>query len=52
MLAPYWSAKLGKDALSAYQASARGGEVGVKFDGDRVVLGGDAVTVLRGSLLC
>jgi len=52
MLAPYWSAKLGKDALSAYQASARGGEVGVKFNGDRVVLGGDAVTVLRGSLLC
>jgi hypothetical protein len=26
--------------------------VGVKFNGDRVVLGGDAVTVLRGSLLC
>ena len=51
MLTPYWSAKLGKDALSAYQASARGGEVGVKFNGDRVVLGGDAVTVLRGSLL-
>ena len=52
MLAPYWAAKLGKDALSAYQASARGGEVGVKFNGDRVVLGGDAVTVLRGSLFC
>jgi PhzF family phenazine biosynthesis protein len=52
MLTPYWAAKLGKDALSAYQASARGGEVGVKFNGDRVALGGDAVTVLRGSLLC
>ncbi len=52
MLAPYWSAKLGKDALSAYQASARGGEVGVKFNGDRVVLGGNAKTILRGSLLC
>ena len=52
MLAPYWAAKLGKDALSAYQASARGGEVGVKFNGDRVALGGCAVTVLRGSLLC
>jgi PhzF family phenazine biosynthesis protein len=52
MLAPYWAAKLGKDVMSAYQASARGGEVGVKFNDDRVVLGGDAVTVLRGSLLC
>jgi len=52
MLAPYWSAKFGKDAMSAYQASARGGEVGVKFNGDRVVLCGDAVTVLRGSLFC
>jgi PhzF family phenazine biosynthesis protein len=52
MLAPYWAAKLSKDALSAYQASARGGEVGVKFNGDRVVLGGDAVTVLQGFLLC
>ncbi len=52
MLAPYWAAKLGKTEMSAYQASARGGEVGVRLDGDRVVLGGDAVTVLRGSLLC
>jgi PhzF family phenazine biosynthesis protein len=52
MLAPYWAAKLGKTDMSAYQASARGGEVGVKLNGDRVILGGNAVTVLRGSLLC
>jgi PhzF family phenazine biosynthesis protein len=52
MLAPYWAAKLGKDALSAYQASARGGEVSVTLSGARVILGGIAVTVLRGSLLC
>lgn len=52
MLAPYWAAKLGKIEMSAYQASARGGEVSVKLNGDRVVLGGNAVTVLRGSLLC
>jgi PhzF family phenazine biosynthesis protein len=50
MLAPYWAAKLGKTEMSAYQASARGGEVSVKFNGDRVVLGGAAVTVLSGSL--
>jgi PhzF family phenazine biosynthesis protein len=52
MLAPYWAAKLGKTEMSAYQASARGGEVDVKLNGDRVILGGNAVTVLRGSLLC
>jgi len=52
MLTPYWAAKLGRTEMSAYQASARGGEVGVKLNGDRVVLGGNAVTVLRGSLLC
>lgn len=52
MLAPYWSAKLGKTTMSAYQASARGGEVSVRINNDRVFLGGNAVTVLRGFLLC
>src|SRR5262245_22537799 len=52
MLTPYWAAKLGKTGMSAYQASARGGEVKVRLNGDRVILGGNAVTVLRGSLLC
>ncbi len=49
-LTPYWSAKLGKKELMAYQASARGGELRVRLDGDRVRLGGQAVTVLRGEL--
>jgi PhzF family phenazine biosynthesis protein len=49
-LAPYWSAKLGKNELTGYQASARGGVVRVRFVGDRVHLGGQAVTVLRGEL--
>src|SRR5262245_44718920 len=52
MLTPYWAAKLGKTEMSAYQASARGGEVRVRLNGDRVILCGNAVTVLRGSLLC
>jgi predicted PhzF superfamily epimerase YddE/YHI9 len=51
MLAPYWAAKLGKTEMRAYQASARGGEVNVRVLGDRVGLGGRAVTVLRGSLI-
>ena len=46
-LAPYWSAQLGKKELMAYQASARGGELRLRLEGDRVVLGGQAVTVLR-----
>lgn len=49
-LAPYWSAKLGKKELMAYQASARGGEIRLRLEGQRVRLGGQAVTVLRGEL--
>jgi len=50
-LAPHWSAKLGKAALVGYQASARGGVVRTRLAGDRVLLGGRAVTVLVGDLL-
>ncbi|POM23968.1 putative isomerase YddE [Actinomadura rubteroloni] len=50
-LAPYWAERLGRDALTGYQASARGGRVGVRLAGDRVVLTGRAVTVLSGDLL-
>jgi len=50
-LGPYWGAKLGKDRLVGYQASARGGRVGVQLSDDRVTLAGSAVTVLRGTLL-
>jgi PhzF family phenazine biosynthesis protein len=49
-LAPYWGAKLGKKELMAFQASARGGELRLRLEGDRVRLGGQAVTVLRGEL--
>jgi predicted PhzF superfamily epimerase YddE/YHI9 len=50
-LTPYWSAKLGKTTMMARQASARGGVLRVKLKGDRVLLGGQAVTTLRGELL-
>jgi PhzF family phenazine biosynthesis protein len=49
-LTPYWSAKLGKKELVAYQASPRGGELRLRLAGERVRLGGQAVTVLRGEL--
>ncbi len=50
-LGPYWASRLGKDSLVGYQASARGGVVRVRTAGERVLLGGRAVTVLRGELL-
>lgn len=50
-LAPYWGAKLGKTEMTAFQASTRGGIVRVRTAGDRVMLGGQAVTVLRGELI-
>ena len=51
LLAPYWAKKLNKTVLSAYQASARGGELGLSLRGDRVHIIGQAVTVMRGELL-
>lgn len=50
-LAPYWSAKLGKNDFTAFQASPRGGELRVRLAGDRVKLAGSAVTILRGELV-
>ncbi|MBI2159924.1 MAG: PhzF family phenazine biosynthesis protein [Candidatus Rokubacteria bacterium] len=50
-LGPFWAARLGKTDLVAYQASPRGGVVRVRVAGDRVNLGGQAVTVLRGELV-
>jgi predicted PhzF superfamily epimerase YddE/YHI9 len=50
-LGPYWASRLGKTSFLAWQASARGGAVRVRLEGDRVRLGGRAVTVLQGRLL-
>jgi len=50
-LGPFWGDRLRRNELLAYQASARGGVVRVRLMGDRVRLGGQAVTVLRGRLL-
>jgi predicted PhzF superfamily epimerase YddE/YHI9 len=50
-LGPYWGEKLGKKEMTGYQASARGGVVRVTLAGERVLLGGQAVTVMTGELL-
>jgi PhzF family phenazine biosynthesis protein len=50
-LGPYWAERLGKSEFVAFQASARGGIVRVRVNGDRVLLGGQAVTIMTGELL-
>lgn len=50
-LGPYWKDKLGKNTFVAYQASNRGGVLGVQVVDDRVFISGKAVTVLEGDLL-
>jgi PhzF family phenazine biosynthesis protein len=50
-LAPYWSKKLGKTELRAFQASPRGGFLKLRVEGDRVRLSGQAVTIMQGELL-
>src|SRR5260370_41856832 len=47
-LGPFWSKRLHKNELVAYQASVRGGVIHVRVSRDRVYLSGQAVTVLRG----
>ncbi len=47
-LGPYWAAKLGKQEMLAYQASARGGIIKVRLQGDRTIMAGQAVTVIKG----
>lgn len=49
-LGPFWAERLGKPVVVGYQASARGGTVRVRPRGDRVILSGQAVTVMVGEL--
>lgn len=48
-LVPFWSERLGRTAFSAVQASARGGHMDCRLEGDRVVLVGRCVTVIEGT---
>ncbi|MBN2853333.1 MAG: PhzF family phenazine biosynthesis protein [Clostridia bacterium] len=50
-LALYWQKKLEKDSFTAYQASKRGGILKVQIEGERILVSGKAITVLKGSLL-
>jgi PhzF family phenazine biosynthesis protein len=50
LLTPYWSAKLGKKSMTAIQLSARKGHLQCTFTGDRVMIGGNAKTYLKGTI--
>ena len=47
-LVPYWAGRLGRNEFTALQASARGGLLHCRLEGDRVVLGGECHTVIVG----
>ena len=48
VLTPFWTKRLSKDSFTAHQASARGGKLSCRIEGERVWLGGDCVTVVEG----
>jgi len=50
-LGPYWAAKLETFKLRARQASVRGGTLEVEVSGDRTLLTGSAVTLMKGEIL-
>lgn len=50
-LGPYWQSRLDRDTFAALQVSERGGLVKIAVRGNRVLLSGQAVTVLQGKLL-
>lgn len=51
LLTPFWAERLGKTSLTAVQASARGGRIGCRLEGDRVMLTGACRTVIEGTFL-
>jgi PhzF family phenazine biosynthesis protein len=50
-LGPYWGEKLDKTEMTGFQCSPRGGVVRIRLNGDRIILGGQAVTVMHSELL-
>jgi predicted PhzF superfamily epimerase YddE/YHI9 len=50
-LAPFWAERLKTNPLTARQISNRGGKVHCRIAGDRISLGGNAVTYLQGRIV-
>jgi predicted PhzF superfamily epimerase YddE/YHI9 len=49
-LIPYWAETLNKNKLTALQVSDRGGEINCEYQGDRVIIGGNAKLYLEGTI--
>ena len=49
-LVPFWAERLGKSELIAHQVSPRGGELHCEHRGDRVIMSGQCVLFLTGSI--
>lgn len=47
---PYWAGKMGKNKLSCYQASSRGGKLECELAGDRVLMTGECVLFMKGEI--
>lgn len=50
VLTPYWAERLGKEDLSAWQVSPRGGELRCRLAGERVLISGRAAPYLKGRI--
>jgi predicted PhzF superfamily epimerase YddE/YHI9 len=51
LLIPYWAKRLNKNKLHAYQVSERRGELFCEYLGERVIIGGRAVTFMKGEII-
>jgi PhzF family phenazine biosynthesis protein len=49
-LVPFWSGQLGKTTFYAQQLSKRGGELYCEYQGDRIIIGGKAITYSIGQI--
>lgn len=50
IIVPYWAERFNRTELHSRQLSERGGDLWCRLDGDRVIIAGEAVTFLRGSI--
>ncbi len=50
LLIPYWSKRLNKEKMHAYQASHRGGELFCELQNDRVLISGKAIMYAKGTI--
>jgi len=50
VLTPFWSKRLDKKDMQAHQISKRGGRLHCKMAGERVYIGGSAITYLTGTI--